>query len=134
MTMHPLGRDDRIAVLAPATAPGPAGAYSSAIESGGFLFLAGQAPCAPDGTIVRGTIEEQTALTLANLEAIANAGGSSLRRAVKVTVYLADIGCWAAVNAVYAGWFGAVPPARTVVACSLNGFDVEIDAIVAVGK
>lgn len=124
----------RTQVHAPPSAPGPAGPYSSGIVSGGFLFLAGQAAVAPDGTIVRGTIEEQTRMTLANLEAVANAGGGTLRDAVKVTVYLADIGDWAAFNAVYEQWFGEVKPVRTVVACSLNGFDVEVDAIVAVAR
>lgn len=125
---------ERIEVHAPPTAPGPAGPYSSGLLSGGFLFLAGQAAVAPDGTIVRGTIEEQTRMTLANLEAVANAGGGTLRDAVKVTVYLSDIGDWAAFNTVYEEFFGAVKPVRTVVACSLNGFDVEVDAIVRVGS
>lgn len=124
----------RTAVVAPPSAPGPAGPYSSGIVSGGFLFLAGQAPCLPDGTIVRGTIEEQTLLTLDNLEAVANAAGGSLRDAVKVTVYLADIADWPAMNAVYGDRFGTPLPARTAIQCGLNGFDVEIEAIVAVER
>lgn len=124
----------RVGVTAPPIAPQPAGAYSSGVVCGGFLFLAGQAPCRPDGTIVRGTIAEQVQLTLDNLEAVANAAGGSLRDAVKVTVYLADIGDWAAMNAAYAAYFGDPAPARTAVQCVLNGFDVEIDAIVAVAR
>lgn len=123
----------RTQVLAPPTAPPPAGPYSSGVVANGFLFLAGQAAVAPDGSIVRGTIAEQTRMTLANLEAVAQAAGGSLRNAVKVTVYLSDIGDWATMNETYVDWFGDPPPARTVVACQLNGFDVEIDAIVAVG-
>ncbi|MBB4664067.1 RidA family protein [Conexibacter arvalis] len=125
-------RPERREATAPPTAPGPAGPYSSAIVSGGFLFLAGQAAITPEGAIVRGTIEEQTEMTLANLAAVAEAAGADLRDAVKVTVYLTDIALWARMNTVYARWFDDPKPVRTVVACELNGFDVEIDAIVAV--
>lgn len=124
-------RPERREVPAPTTVPGPAGPYSSGIVSGGFLFLAGQAAITPDGEIVRGTIEQQTQLTLANMAAVADAAGASLHDAVKVTVYLSDIGLWARMNSVYASWFDDPKPVRTVVACELNGFDVEIDAIVA---
>lgn len=124
-------RPERREVLAPPTVPGPAGPYSSGIVSGGFLFLAGQAAITPAGEIVRGTIEEQTELTLANMAAVAEAAGASLSDAVKVTVYLSDISLWDRMNTVYVGWFEDPKPVRTVVACQLNGFDVEIDAIIA---
>lgn len=130
--MSTTDRPVRTEVVAPASAPGPAGPYSSGIVSGGLLFLAGQAAVAPDGEIVRGTIEEQTEMTLANLAAVAAEAGADLRDAVKVTVYLSDIGLWARMNTVYTRWFDDPKPVRTVVACELNGFDVEIDAIVAV--
>ena len=81
----------RTQVHAPSSAPGPAGPYSSGIVSGGFLFLAGQAAVAPDGTIVRGTIEQQTRMTLANLEAVANAGGGTLRLSPGYSTTLAEI-------------------------------------------
>jgi 2-iminobutanoate/2-iminopropanoate deaminase len=124
-------RPVRTEVLAPASAPGPAGPYSSGIVSGGFLFLAGQAAITPEGEIVRGSIEEQTAMTLTNMRAVAEAVGADLRDAVKVTVYLSDISLWARMNTVYVDWFDDPKPVRTVVACELNGFDVEIDAMIA---
>lgn len=126
-----MSRPVRTEVVAPSTAPGPAGPYSTGIVSGGFLFLAGQAAITPAGEIVRGSIEEQTEMTLANMRAVAEAVGADLRDAVKVTVYLSDISLWALMNTVYASWFDDPKPVRTVVACELNGFDVEIDAIIA---
>lgn len=124
-------RPERREVLAPPTVPGPAGPYSTGIVSGGFLFLAGQAAITPDGEIQRGTIEEQTELTLANMAAMAEAAGGDLRDAVKVTAYLSDISLWGRMNTVYVRWFDDPKPVRTVVACELNGFDVEIDAMIA---
>lgn len=126
-----MSRPQRREITAPPTAPGPAGPYSSGIVSGGFLFLAGQAAITPDGRIVRGTIEEQTELTLANMAAVCEAAVGSLSDAVKVTVYLSDIALWSRMNSVYERWFEDPKPVRTVVACELNGFDIEIDAIVA---
>lgn len=124
-------RPQRREVLAPPTVPGPAGPYSSGIVAGGLLFLAGQAAISPAGEIVRGTIEQQTELTLANMAAVAEAAGASLSDAVKVTAYLSDISLWGRMNSVYVRWFDDPKPVRTVVACELNGFDVEIDAIIA---
>ncbi len=129
-----MSRPARREVLAPPSVPGPAGPYSTAIVSGGFLFLAGQAAITPAGEIVRGTIEQQTEMTLANMAAVAQAAGASLNDAVKVTVYLSDIALWDRMNTVYVSWFDDPKPVRTVVACELNGFDVEIDAIVAVAQ
>jgi len=126
-----MSRPVRTEVIAPPTAPGPAGPYSTGIVSGGFLFLAGQAAVTPEGEIVRGSIEEQTEMTLANMRAVAEAAGASLSDAVKVTVYLSDISLWGRMNTVYVDWFEDPKPVRTVVACELNGFDVEIDAMIA---
>jgi 2-iminobutanoate/2-iminopropanoate deaminase len=130
--MSATNRPVRTEIPAPPTVPGPAGPYSIGIVSGGFLFLAGQAAITPDGEIVRGSIEEQTEMTLANMRAVAEAAGASLNDAVKVTVYLSDISLWARMNTVYTRWFDDPKPVRTVVACELNGFDVEIDAMIAV--
>lgn len=116
-------------------APSPAGHYAQGIAHAGLVFIAGQLPIRPDGTRITGSIEEQTHQVISNVEAIAVAAGSSLDRLVKVTVYIADIGLWGRVNAVYAQRFGAATPARAIVPTLPlhHGFLIEMDAIGAVG-
>ena len=117
-------------------APAAIGPYSQGILCGGFLFCSGQIPLDPaTGKMVAGGIEVQTERVLRNLEAVLAAGGSSLAAVLKTTVYLADLGDFPAMNAVYAGFFGADPPARaTVQAAKLPaGALVEIDAIASAG-
>lgn len=115
-----------------ASAPGAIGPYSQAVRSGGFLFCSGQIPLDPGtGKMVEGGIEAQTERVLKNLEAVLAAGGASLAKVVKTTVYLADLGDFPAMNAVYGKFFPSQPPARaTVQAAKLPaGAMVEIDAI-----
>jgi 2-iminobutanoate/2-iminopropanoate deaminase len=115
-----------------AAAPGAIGPYSQAVRSGGFLFCSGQIPLDPGtGKMVEGGIEAQTERVLRNLEAVLAAGGASLAKVVKTTVYLADLGDFPAMNAVYGKFFPEHPPARaTVQAAKLPaGARVEIDAI-----
>ncbi len=117
-------------------APAAIGPYSQAIASGGFLFCSGQIPLDPaTGKLIEGGIEAQTERVLRNLEAVLAAGGSSLAAVVKTTVYLADLGDFPAMNAVYGKFFAADPPARaTVQAAKLPaGARVEIDAIASIG-
>ncbi len=117
-------------------APAAIGPYSQAIASGGFLFCSGQIPLDPGtGKMVDGGIEAQTERVLRNLEAVLAAAGSSPAAVVKTTVYLADLGDFPAMNAVYGRFFAAEPPARaTVQAAKLPaGARVEIDAIASVG-
>jgi 2-iminobutanoate/2-iminopropanoate deaminase len=85
--------------------------------------------------MVEGGIEAQTERVLRNLEAVLAAGGSSLAKVVKTTVYLADLGDFPAMNAVYGKFFPSLPPARaTVQAAKLPaGAKVEIDAIAEAG-
>lgn len=113
------------------TAPAPAGTYSSGIVSGGFLFLAGQGPFDTEGNIVGETFAEQVRQTFANLEAVAAAAGGSMRDAVRIGVYLNDLADWAEFNEVSKELLGTPYPARTSIQADLNGFLVEIDAIVA---
>ncbi|WP_447950054.1 RidA family protein [Microbacterium aurum] len=113
------------------TAPAPAGTYSSGIVSGGFLFLAGQGPFNPDAFIVGETFAEQVRQTFANLEAVAAAAGTSMRNAVRIGVYLNDMSDWAEFNEVSKEFLGTPYPARTSIQADLNGFLVEVDAIVA---
>jgi len=118
-------------------APAAAGPYSQAIRAGDLVFTAGQLGIDPagGGELVDGGIAAQAEQALANLAAILEAAGSGLDRLVKVTVYLADIGDWPAVNEVYAR---AVPepfPARSAFAVKdlPKGALVEIEAVAVVG-
>lgn len=112
-------------------APAAGGAYSQAIAAGGFLFIAGQGPFDTDGALVGDTFAEQVRQTFRNLEAIANAAGTSMSNAVRLGVYLRDQSNWAELNEVMAEILSQPYPARTTIPAELNGFDVEIDAIVA---
>jgi len=118
------------------SAPAPVGPYSHAVRaSGELLFISGQIPLDPaSGEIVGETPGEQARMCLENLQAIAAEAGASLQNAVKVTVYLTDIGAFTEVNEVYAGFFKHDPPARVALAVAAlpRGAQVEIDAVVAV--
>jgi 2-iminobutanoate/2-iminopropanoate deaminase len=115
-------------------APIPAGHYSQATVCDGIVYVAGQLAIDPaTGERRLGSIEEQTERTLRNVEAILHAAGSDWSRALKVTVYVADIALWGAVNAVYARVLGDHKPARAIVPTKdlHHGFLVEVDAIAA---
>jgi 2-iminobutanoate/2-iminopropanoate deaminase len=121
----------RVAVVTD-QAPAPAGTYSQAIIAGGLVHLAGQLPKLPDGTRIEDApFADQARAVLTNLEAVAVAAGSSLRHAVKVTVFLNDPLQAGAFDAIFATFIGEPPPARTTVQSSLaRGAAVEVDAIV----
>jgi 2-iminobutanoate/2-iminopropanoate deaminase len=114
-------------------APLPVGPYSQAVAAGGLLFLSGQIPLDPHTQkLVAGEIEEQTVRVIENLAAVLAAGGSSLARVVRTTVYLKDLALFPRMNAVYARYFEQIPqPARaTIQAAALPlGAQIEIDAI-----
>ena len=117
-------------------APEPGGHYSQAIVHNGLAFLAGQLPVVPghpDGKLEG--IEAQTLQVLKNIDAVLKACGSGRERVLKATVYVTDIRLWGQVNAVYADFFGAHKPARTVfpVAGLHYGYLIEMDVIAAVG-
>jgi 2-iminobutanoate/2-iminopropanoate deaminase len=117
------------------SAPAAIGPYSQATRVGDLLFCSGQIPLEPStGELVKEDIEGQARRCLDNLSAVAAAAGGTLANAVRCTVYLTDIGDFARVNEVYAGYFGGDdPPARVAVGVAAlpKGADVEIDAIVA---
>jgi len=102
-------------VISTDKAPKAIGPYSQGIAvSGSLLFTAGQIPADPDtGEIQGGEIREQATRALKNLQAVVEAGGSSMEQVVKTTVYLKDMNDFAAMNEVYAGFFGGNPPARS---------------------
>ena len=114
-------------------APEAVGPYSHAVRSGDLLFCSGQIPLDPDsGELVGESAAEQARRCLENLTAVCEAAGTSLGRALRLTVYMTDLGEFAAVNEVYASFFDAEPPARVAigVAALPKGAQVEIDAIV----
>ncbi len=113
-------------------APRAIGPYSQAIAAGGFLFLSGQVALDPSsGEILRGSIQDEVARVLENLEAVLQAAGSHRDHVVRTTVYLTDLRDFEAMNAVYARYFGESRPARSTVqvAALPRGSRVEIDAI-----
>jgi 2-iminobutanoate/2-iminopropanoate deaminase len=116
-------------------APEAVGPYSQAVRTGWLLFCSGQIPLDPaSGAMVGATPGEQAAQCLRNLAAVAEAAGGSLADAVRLTVYMTDLGAFAEVNEVYAGFFAdGPPPARAAVGVVAlpKGAQVEIDAIVA---
>ena len=118
------------------SAPAAIGPYSHAAKAGELLFCSGQIPLDPDsGELVGETPAEQAERCLQNLQAVCAAAGTSLARAVRLTVYMTDLGAFAAVNEVYGRFFAdADPPARVAVGVAAlpRGAQVEIDAIVSV--
>lgn len=109
------------------------GAYSAAVEIDGWVYVSGQAALdAKTAEVIRGTIEEETQLTLSHIEKILRAAGCTLNDVVKSTVHLADIEDFDRFNAVYKNFFKdvAVLPARTTVQSKLwNEIKVEIDVV-----
>jgi 2-iminobutanoate/2-iminopropanoate deaminase len=115
-------------------APAAIGPYSHAVRTGGLLFCSGQiALDAESGELVGDTPGEQARRCLENLEAVSAAAGASLADAVRLTVYMTDLGAFAEVNEVYGSFFEGEPPARVAigVAALPRGGQVEIDAVIA---
>ncbi|MCP5521896.1 MAG: RidA family protein [Verrucomicrobiales bacterium] len=111
-------------------APAAVGPYSQAVKAGGFVFCAGQIPLDPvTGELVAGDVTAQTERVLQNVKAVLAAAGSSLEQVVKTTVFLQDLGDFAAMNAVYARFLPNHPPARSTiqVAGLPKGARVEIE-------
>jgi 2-iminobutanoate/2-iminopropanoate deaminase len=120
-------------INAPA-APTAIGPYSHAVRCGDLLFCAGQIPLDPDsGELVSVSVAAQTRRCLENLAAVCEAAGGALSRAVRITIYMVELGAFAEVNAVCEEFFPASPPARVTVGVAElpRGALVEIDAIIA---
>lgn len=116
-------------------APKAIGPYSQAIKVGNFVYTAGQIPIDPKtGNFVEGGIAAQTRQVLENLKAVLAAAGSSLDQVVKATVFLKNIGDFAAMNEVYAEYLVTAKPARSTVAVAElpRGALVEIDFVALV--
>ena len=117
-----------------ASAPAPVGPYNQAVKAGGVLYCSGQIALDPStGLMVgAGDVEAETRQVLSNLQAVLEAGGSSPGQVLRTTVFLADLGDFARVNAIYAEVFSdGVSPARACVevAALPKGARVEIDCI-----
>lgn len=113
-------------------APQAIGPYEQAIKVGGFVYASGQIPLDPKtGNLVEGDIRIQTRRVMENLKAVLQASGSSLASVVKTTVFLKNIGDFAAMNEVYGQYMGTAKPARSTVAVAdlPRGALIEIDLI-----
>ena len=112
-------------------APAALGPYSAGIRAGNFVFTAGQIPVNPATGAMADTIEEQTRQSLTNVKAILEAAGTDLAHVVKTTVFLQNMGDFAAMNGVYAEFFTADCPARSAVEVAKlpKNSLVEIEAI-----
>jgi len=122
-------------VISTTGAPAAIGPYVQAVRAGELIFTSGQIPLDPaTGQVVEGGIEAQTTRVLENLKAVLEAGGSSLAKVVKATVFLKNFNDFAAVNAIYATYLapeGVAAPARTTVEVARLPKDVliEIDLV-----
>jgi thioredoxin reductase (NADPH) len=118
--------------ISPPGSPAPRGPYSPAVRAGDFIFVSGQVPVDPaTQNVVSGDVRDETRQTLTNIMRILDGCGAVLSDVVKCQVFLADGKDFAAMNEVYAEFFGEAKPARTTVvaAFAIPGIKVEIDAV-----
>lgn len=117
------------------SAPAAIGPYSQAVRVGNTVYLSGQTPLDPaTGKLVDGDISDQTRRVFANLSAVCEAAGGSLKDIVRMGIFLTDLGNFAAVNAVMRELFSEPYPARTTIgvrSLPVNA-SVEIDAIMVI--
>lgn len=118
-------------VIVPEKAPKAVGPYSQGIQAGDFIFTSGQLPLNPETNQMPEGIEAQTKQSLDNLKAVVEAGGSSLDKVVKVTVFLKDLNDFAKMNEIYGTYFTKDAPARSCVQVARIPRDalVEIEAV-----
>ena len=113
-------------------APAAVGAYSQGIVTNGFVYSSGQLPLVPEtGELISDDIKKATKQSLENVKAIIEEGGLSVEKIVKVNIFLDDVNDFAAVNEVYAEFFGDHKPARSCVEVGKlpKGGLLEIEAI-----
>ena len=122
-------------VISTDTAPKAIGPYEQGIRVNGFVFTAGQIALDPStGNLTEGDISAQTRQVLENLKEVLKAGGSSLDRVVKATIYLKKMADFPVVNKVYAEYLGSSKPARSTVAVAElpKGALIEIDLVAVI--
>jgi len=106
-------------IISTTAAPAAVGPYSQAVKAGNFIFTSGQLPMDPaTGSFVEGGVEQQAEQVLKNVKAVLEAAGYSMADVIKATVFATSMGDFAAVNGVYAKFFGKEPPARSFVEVS----------------
>jgi len=118
--------------ISPPGVPAPRGPYSPAVRAGDFIFVSGQVPVDPaTGQFVSGDIGAETRQVLTNIQQVLAGCGATLADVVKCSVFLGDGKDFAAMNAVYAEFFGDAKPARSTVVTgfAVSGIRIEIDAI-----
>lgn len=116
-------------------APGAIGAYSQAVKKGGTVYISGQIPLDPQTMeVVAGDFETAARRVFENLRAVARAAGGGLDHAVKVNIYLTDLGNFAKVNEVMAEYFTEPYPARAAIGVAElpKGVPIEIDAVLEI--
>ena len=120
-------------VISTGDAPAAVGAYSQATTNGDLVFTAGQLPLTPDGDLLEGSVGEQTAQCLDNVEAILESEELSLSDVLKVSIFLDDIEDFEEMNETYAEYFDEEPPARSALEIGRvpKGAALEIEAIAA---
>ncbi len=126
----------KIIQISTQNAPAAIGPYSQAIEVNGFVYASGQLPIDPaTGAFPDGGVKEQTRQSLLNVKAILEEAGLALSNVVKTTVYLADMGDFAAMNEVYSQFFAQPFPARSAIAVKAlpKGALVEVEVVAARG-
>lgn len=125
-----------ITAIKTGNAPAAVGPYSQGIIVNDMIFTAGQAGLVPGtGKLIEGGIREQTMQTLRNIQGVLEAGGASMNRVIKTTVFLQNMSDFPAMNEVYATFFGDTLPARSTVEVAKLplGALVEIEAIAFIG-
>ncbi len=122
-------------IINTSNAPKAVGPYNQAVVTGGFVFTSGQIPLDPaTGKLVEGDIKVHAQQVLDNLKAVLEAAGTDFSKAIKVTVFLADINDFAQVNEVYARYFKSDQPARSAVQVAglPLGAKIEIEMVASV--
>lgn len=120
-------------IFTPESSP-PKGHYCQAVKHNGVLYLSGILGITPEGGAVAGGTAEEAKQIFANLAEVLKAGGSGVGKLLKVTVYVADMGSWGEINALYAEALGGHKCARSVVPVEAKlpmGLSIELDAIAA---
>ncbi|MEO5817938.1 MAG: RidA family protein [Gemmatimonadaceae bacterium] len=116
-------------------APPPKGPYSPAVRAGPFVYVSGQVPRDPiSGELIGDDVATQTRATLSNVKRLLEQAGAQLSDVVSVSVYLANVDDWGAMNEVYKEFFSSPFPTRTAIGAELRDILVEISAIAYVGQ